>query len=472
METHSTFTAKDDFQHKLLAISDNSSEILSKIKRSINEDLCLTNKDSYHFITQFIKPKTNVEHTLFSLLYRDIYQAEVLSGNSAKITLAFALKMLSVLIKQQEHLLGNDVKALAGFEDTLEHFKAHLQTQACVANKSSLESIVEHLSDGDKNLSTAIIKAIELAGMEGRIFIEDSKQSNYVVESKAGYSFTLNPFSFMVGNIPWDKRECKVLIVDGLVEKVSEIDQILNSAMIAKQPLAIIAHGFSEEVVATIKANNDKGNFDIMPIRMHHDISSINTIKDISVVCNTVPVTHMLGDLLSFVKWDTLKTIDRIKVTRSSTVFECKESQNNVSQHVKELIAKRQSPHTIEDVRVLLDDRLRSMASHSVILSLPNMSLMMNDSYRIKIDLCLRNVKTILGYGTVNLEGICKTYMPRKNNVFDKILLTSLQQTVDLFNSQESSLTLPTLSVALGIMLAGKTCLNLVTASGLVEAVS
>lgn len=473
METYSTFTSKEDFQQNLLTTIETTGGTLAKIKKSLNQDLCLTNKDSYHFITQFIKPRNRVEHALFSLLYRDIYQSEVISGNSAKITLTFALKMLAEVIKCQELLPANDSEALKAYEDTVEHFKKHLESKAVVATKKSLEDIVFYLCDGDDDLAFVIVKTLEAAGIEGKIFVEDSKQPNYLVESRTGHSFKLSPFGFMMPNSlgasRWERTEVKILIVDGLIEKVSEFDQILNKAMETKQPLAIVAHGFSEEVVATIKANNDIGNFDIMPIRMHHDLSSINTIKDIGVVCNTTPVTHMLGNLLTFIKWEDLKTIDRIKVERATTTFEAKENRQGVAEHTKDLVAKRQSPDTIEDVRNLLDERLRSMASHSVILRLPNMSTLKSDSHRIKIDLCLRNCKTILGYGTVNLEDVVDTYVPRQDNHMDKVVLSSLQQVVSFLNQQNSSVVLPTLSTLLGVTLAGKTCLKLVTASGFVE---
>lgn len=475
MENYSTFTSKESFHSELGEIVDSTSDIFSKIKRSLNSDLCLTNKDSYHFVMDFVKPKTRIEHVLWSLIHRDIHQAEIISGNSAKITFMFAMEFLKELIKHQDSLPKNEVELFAMYDEVIMNLKNHLSTKTQVASMEQVQQMISYICDGNKDLEFAIAKAIETAGLEGKIFVESSiRQSNYIIESKSGYNFALNPFSFMLEgsiNKTWDRKDVKVLIIDGLVEKISEIDQILNKAFENKQPLVIIAHGFSEEVVATCKTNNDKGNFDVMPIRMHHDLSSINIIRDIGVVCGTTPITHLLGQLLSTVKWEDLSSIDRIIVTPQNTTIEFAKSQIAVLEHTKDLIAKRYSQDVIEDIRNLLDERLKSLVSHSVILNLPQMSTIQSDEHKVKIDLCLRNCKTILNYGTVNIGELVEDYH-YKGCILETITMQALKNTVKACDSQESIKVLPSLSVILGIMLSGKTCLRLIESGGLIELVS
>lgn len=472
MENYSTFTSKDSFHTELGEIVDSTSDIFSKIKRALNSDLCLTNKDSYHFVMDFVKPKTRIEHVLWSLIHRDIHQAEIISGNSAKITFMFAMEFLKELLKHEAELPKNETELFAMFDEVISHLKEHLQTKSQVASLEHMQQMISYICDGDKDLECAVLKSIETAGLEGKIFVESStKQPNYIIESKSGYNFDLNPFSYLLQgsiNKSWERRDVKVLIIDGLVEKISEIDQILNKAFEYKQPLVIIAHGFSEEVVATCKTNNDKGNFDVMPVRMHHDLSSINIIRDIGVVCGTTPITHLLGQLLSVVKWEDLSSIDRIVVTPQSTTIEFAKSQMAVLEHTKDLIARRYSRDVIEDIRNLLDERLRSLVSHSVILNLPQMSTIQSDAHKVKIDLCLRNCKTILNYGSVNIGEFVEDYHNRGSKL-ETICLQALRNTVKACDTQESTKVLPSLSLILGILLSGKTCLRLIESGGLVE---
>lgn len=475
MENHSTFTSKDDFHNNLVEISSKSLETYSKINRALNQDLCLVNKESYHFISQYIIPKTRAEHIIFSMLHRDIYQAETISGNSAKITYVFAMEFLTELLKNIDIIPVNEIALMSMFEDTVDRLRLACQDCASSATQKDIDDIVHSLCEGEPDLKCAILEAIKAAGIEGKIFVENStRHSNYIIESKAGYSFSLNPFSIILNghhNKTWDRREPKILIVDGLVEKVSEIDQVLNKAMEAKQPLVIIASGFSEEVVSTIKVNNDKGNFDIMPIRMHHDLASINIIRDIGVVCNSTPVTHVLGQLLSFVKWDDLVTVDHIVVGADTTTIEFHKSSVAVSEHIRDLVSRRQSPDTIEDIRNLIDDRLKSLVGHSVTLILPQMSTMQSDSHRVKIDLSLRNCKTVMSYGSLDLEKLLELYKDRLESPLDNLVYEALKTTVGVYKQGNlvSSVIAPTLSVVLGVLLAGKSCLQLVSSNGVVE---
>lgn len=474
MENHSTFTSKEAFQSELYDISEKTSFVYSKINKALNSELCPVNKDSYHFITDFVKPKSRIEHVLWSLLYRDIHQAEVISGNSAKFMFVFAMEFLKELIKSQDLLPTNEVELFKMFDESVSKLKEHLQKKTETPTQNHISDVISYICEGNRDLEVVIEKAIETAGLEGKIFIENStRQPNYTIEAKSGYSFNLNPFGFMFDSSAikrWDRKEVRVLIVDGLVEQVSELDQILTKANETKQPLAIIAHGFSEEVVATCKSNNDAGRFDVMPIRMIHDLSSINLIRDIGVTCGTTPVTHLLGQLLSTVKWEDLTTIDRMVVTPQNTTIEFAKSHLAVLEHTKDLMAKRCSGGVIEDIQNLLDDRLKSLVSHSVVITLPQMSTIQSDDTRVKIDLCLRNVKTILSYGTVNINKFVEDYhIEGVIGNIENILLRSIKSTIQQFEVSNTTKVLPSLSVILGILLSGKTCLRLISSSGIVE---
>jgi chaperonin GroEL (HSP60 family) len=477
METFSTFTNKEEFQSRLFDIVDSTSETFSKIKTGLNSDLFPVNSNSYHFIMEFLKPKNRIEAILWSMVHRDIHQAEVISGNSAKFAFVFAMEFLKELLKNQDSLPKNETELFAEFDLVLQRLKEHVQNTTTTATPKHIKETIRYFCEGNENLEVAIDKAIELAGLEGKILVENSsKQPNYVVEAKSGYCFKLNPFGFMLGNSSvkrWDRREVKMLVVDGLIEKVSEIDQILNMAHKTEQPLAIIAHGFSEEVVATCKSNNDAGRFDVIPIRMHHDLSSINIIRDIGVVCGTTPVTHLLGQLLSTVKWEELGVVDRVVVTPQNTTIECAKSHMAVLSHVKDLVARRYSSGVVEDIRNLLDERLVSLVGHSVILNLPQVNSIEEDFIRVKIDLCLRNVKTILNYGTVNITNVVEDYHIKGGIEYslENMLINSIGNSIRYFSS-ESLPDLPSLSVILGILLSGKTCLRLASTTGVVELVS
>ena len=465
MEKHTTFTNKEVLRRQLLDIVTKSEETYRRIDKAFNESLYPIDHDSYHFIVRMLKPTNNAERALFSLLYRDIYQSETISGDSAKVAYTFALAFIKELLKNIDDLPTSEKEMKEQYMHAFNRLKTRIEECAVIATKESLRDAVDTFTDSSK-LSCAIWEALNLSGLEGKILIENGKQDNFIVESKIGYSFELDPFKFMLPKIgSWDRTQVKVLIVDGLIEKVSEIDLLLHKAYELKQPFAIIAHGFSEEVVATCRKNNDHGNFDVMPIRMKRDIASINIVKDVATVCNTMPVTHLMGQLVSGMKWDDLPTVDRIIVTLPKVIIENEKSVAGVAAHVQDLLVKRQRDDLIEDVRNLLDQRLRCLVSSSVIIHLPDVDSMTNDSMRVQIDRTLRNCKTVLSYGTVSLHKVLDGYPHGKVSLMDSLIEKALRSAAVSMDQ------VPTLSAALGVLLVGKTSMMLVTSSGYVERV-
>lgn len=120
----------------------------------------------------------------------------------------------------------------------------------------------------------------------------------------------------------------------------------------------ILAQGFSEEIVATLKANEERGNFDCIAIRVMPDLESINVISDIAKCCNTMPITSLKGDRLCFVNYDEIPVVDKIRCNRGEIVIENKSSGPAVAGQLRYLVEKRQN-EPVEDIVNLLDKRLR-----------------------------------------------------------------------------------------------------------------
>jgi hypothetical protein len=81
------------------------------------------------------------------------------------------------------------------------------------------------------------------------------------------------------------------------------------------------------------------------------------------------------------------------------------------------------------------------------------------DSTKVKIDISLRTVKTLLGFGKVDFAKVDST----ESNILSKPFNNALKRV------QEEIKDLPALSAYVGVYFVGKTVLNMMTSSGLVE---
>ena len=83
-----------------------------------------------------------------------------------------------------------------------------------------------------------------------------------------------------------------------------------------------------------------------------------------------------------------------------------------VSAQIRSIMEKKNDNILIEDMQDILNKRLRSLVSNSIVIHLPDSSRMSADNYRVLLDNCFRYAKTMINYGVVftdnlleNLEG-------------------------------------------------------------------
>lgn len=451
------FLDKNSFETQLLDIINDLESKYNKIKISCNEKGNVFDKFSYHFINDLLKPTNRLENAFYKHLMNICYKSEILSQGSSVIAFLFALKLARKQLSQY-----SEKKKLNDFNHFFEHLKDFITKHQRQVSSQEFETIIKDSSSGsDEILNKVAYEAVNLAGLEGKIFIENGLQKNFIIEQKDGYTFKVNPYKFFLkDNKFWERSQVKVLLFDGLLENVSEIDQILQKSFETKQPLLILAHGYSEEVVSTLKVNQDAGNIDAMPIRIIQDLENINTINDLSTVCGGEPVSSMNFRMLATIAYDELPLVPRIKIAGQEMVIENDKTKASVNQQIKFLLQKRNDQSQIEDVQVLLDKRLKTLVSNSVIITLPNVDQFTNDSLRVKLDNQLRFIKSILNYGILNTE-LISNFTDNNNKIF----VDCLHETINDLNKKE----LPALSILSGILQAGNMISLFIDSSGFVH---
>lgn len=461
MQIKTKFSDKGTFHKELLNLINSLLDTYNSIDTVLTEKLYPVKNDQYHFIVRLLKTdeRNRTAFAFLSLLFKDIYKTEVLSAKSGQVTFLFALNFVKNVLRSNL-ALDNERKLFTDWENAIVKLKTKLESISSSATEEQIKNIVFEVCDNDV-LSNVCWEALKLSGLEGKIFIENTKNEKYVIETKNGYSFNLKPYSFFLENNLWQHNDVKVLVVDGFVENISEIDQIINAAFETKNPVVIVSQGFSEEVVSTLYVNFQRKTLNVIPVRVMPDLNSINLIGDVSIVCGADPISSLKGQMLTFVKWDDLPTVEKISITSAKTTIEHSKTRAAVSNQIRMLMQKRDDKHVIEDIQDLLDERIKNLTSNSVIINLPNSSTVETDTTRVKLDNALRQVKTVLNYGCVDmskLDGV----LAESENLLEKILFATIKETLEKKNY-------PLLSAYLPAFITGKTMLMMLSAAGRVE---
>jgi len=391
-----------------------------------------------------LDPSNRIEHIVLSMLRIACDRAEALSGCSSQILTKFVLAWLRYGLKNQGELSVDSLEKLI-FEHT------------SICKPEDLIKIVMEVCEEDKWLSSAILETMSLAGFEGKIVIDDKTcESTLTIEHREGFVFQTLPTHAFYNqpNNRWDQENVKVLLVDGIVESVSELHGILMHSSQRKIPMLLVAHGFSEEIIATLKANQTYNNFNIIPVRVPSELETINLLNDLAVVCNANIVSSLKGEMLQLVDYDSLPVVDFVTCWNNNLKIINPSSKESVSSHIRTLLIKREEKSGIQDLEDLIDKRIKALISNSVLVKLPNVSEPQKDAIKANLDFGFRTAKAALNFGVLNVNNFLSSV---DNPDMKKILSSSLV----------SNKPIPALAVASAIKLGASTAKMLLSASAL-----
>ena len=113
----------------------------------------------------------------------------------------------------------------------------------------------------------------------------------------------------------WSRSDPKIFIVDGIIETISEIHQILDASSKKKIPCVIVARGFNEDVQNTLAVNMTYGRLDVYPIAVPIDEIGANQLFDIAAVCSSDVVSSLKGEIISSKKFEDIKSVDLVDIS-------------------------------------------------------------------------------------------------------------------------------------------------------------
>lgn len=237
-------------------------------------------------------------------------------------------------------------------------------------SKTALSIVKKYLSDDDimpliEDVCTHGGHSLTLT-IPNKIYTGKSK-----AQLKTEYSFDIAPipsFVHLLGNSV-TKIQPKTILIDGIIESVSEIHHILESANNAKVPVIIFARGFSEEVLGTLYTNYGRGTLDVLPVLVGHDLDSINKLVDIAHTCNSDVISSLKGELISSINFDEIQHVDymiiepnKVKIHNPSAVPAVTKQINNI----KNLIQQESNSDKIN----LYEKRISSLSNRNMMICL------------------------------------------------------------------------------------------------------
>jgi chaperonin GroEL (HSP60 family) len=358
--------------------------------------------ESFNIIQNDLRKFLNIEKVLFlekdNILLKTSFQGI--------FNLKYSNSLLTTIHRLIiEHCILSEKISPGGFDLTL--------NQIVLGNLNSLKKASSHASEKDlknlifsqtkdETLSNILFESILLSGFGGRISVEKSNNDITSIEVIDGFTFKVKTFEEKSLKI----IRPKVLVIDGYIESVSEINLLLESVYSSKYPLVLITRGYHDDVLNTIKVNKARGTIEVYPIVVEFNLEGINKLNDISIASSSSLVTSNLGQLISNVTIDDASFVEEISIYHNSICIRNSASNSHVNSHIKFLLNKREELKNVEEV---YEERIRSLSSNNVIIRLPD-----SKDFVVKrqsVDYCLRSIKSMIEFGVTDNSELYGSYI-------------------------------------------------------------
>lgn len=211
------------------------------------------------------------------------------------------------------------------------------------------ESINYFLGKG--MLSEIANESLRVGALEGNIRFDLIRGTDFLLDSSSATKLDgyVHPIFESVSRrlyLPY------IVCVDGIIESLGAVDQILQEAASSKCNVVICALGFHPDVVNTLNQNYKENRLKVVPFvvtRWNSDpsIDALSTCDKIGLTC----LSREKGDVLSSQKLDNFSIVESVYLSSKSLAIQKEEGENI---HVEIFV-----PKILEKLAGLIEDRIR-----------------------------------------------------------------------------------------------------------------
>ena len=199
------------------------------------------------------------------------------------------------------------------------------QTAKPVTEIIDLINVATISANGDDDIAHLISKALNEVGQDGIITVERGgvKDSLDIVSGMRTNSGWINQhFLTSPDRLTIELDQPKVILVDKKLNAQEELVRIAEQLFHDKKSAVLIAHDFSEEVLALLATNFKAGNLKVIPV-IADGFGDRRTaiLEDIAIYTNSIVFDSNNGQSIEQASVRMLGECDKITITKEDTAF-------------------------------------------------------------------------------------------------------------------------------------------------------
>lgn len=253
-------------------------------------------------------------------------QTNIAAGDGTTTSTVLAKAIIN---KAQKYIAAgvNTTEVKRGMEKALHDTKSLIKLHATpVKSLEDIANIATISANNDKQIGTLISLAIDKAGRDGAVSIEEARSVDTSLDVVEGFQIDSG---FLSTQFITDERKgtCRytdalVLVTDHDLEDVEELLPTLEIAAREKRPLVVIGDDIRGNALAALVMNAVRGNMKVCAVKApRYGEERRNILADLAVSVGATFVTRHSGMRLHEVKRKDLGFVKTCEIARSWTTF-------------------------------------------------------------------------------------------------------------------------------------------------------
>jgi hypothetical protein len=243
-----------------------------------------------------------------------------------------------------------------------------------------------------KKVKSIVENILTISDADDVVFVEKSSRSETVIKKTNQVNFLIDfDIDFLLNRTMIEKEDYNYIIIDGYIDKISEIYHLLEEANTTKEPYVIFCKGMSTEVKSIIIKNLIRKTIDVTPVSLKINEENVNVLNDIASCHDNEIVSSFKGDTISSAVRRVLKKGKYLKITNNSLIIKFKNDKIRKKQ-LSFLNKKIKYLNNHDPNKEFLSKRIKSLNSKKINIYL---SKNFSDTNSKELDSAIKNLNNL-----------------------------------------------------------------------------
>ena len=327
----------------------------------------ITTKDGVT-VAKFIDLKNTFQNTGAQIVKQAAEKTNQEAGDGTTTTTVLTYAMYR---EAQKYLTAGapPIELKKGMELAVDYLVDQIEKAATpVKSVEDIENIATISANGDKAIGNLVSKAVDLAGKDGSVTIEEARSLETSLELVEGFRFNSGYLATAFINeeqrarVKYDNP--LVMVTDEKIEHVEDMLPALEIAARESRPFVIVAENIEGQALASLIMNAMRGTMRVCGVKApNYGEQRRNTLKDLAISVGATLISRESGVTLKDVKLTHFGEVKKLEVTRNTTTMVGGQGDmESIEKEIEKLKAIMQDTESLRECEII-QERITRLAS-------------------------------------------------------------------------------------------------------------